>query len=222
MRLQNLLLFLLLACSAKADIIGMIKPNIVNETKENGKITQMKVEYETWNYWHTQRSHVWTEVYHFNSSGVLILSYGDGDWASAKKKYWKHKYQILDRKRLKDYYYNYGDSITTYPETKAFLSYIDTVEISNEFSNLTVEKLKKYITEHTKAFESRDKMLSGNNKTVEKAVEVIANEFFDKLNQKEQPQPESSYTWLYFGGGILVLASLVLVLLKRHRKKYRR
>lgn len=218
MRLQTLTLFLFLTCSARADIIGMIKPAIVNEKKESGKTIEMKVEYEVWNYWHTQLSHKWTEVYHFSQSGIVTLSYGDGNWAGPDKKYWKHKYKVLDEKRLKDYYYQYGNNTTSYPEIKGFLSYIDTVEINNEFSKVTLDKVKSYITEHTRAFESRDKMFSGKNKTAEKTFDVIANELLDKLSKKEQPKPKPSYTWLYVTGGIILASLFTFVLLKRQKR----
>jgi LPXTG-motif cell wall-anchored protein len=220
MRLPFIILFLLLTLTSRADIIGMIKPNVVYDKKGNGKTIEMKVEYEVWNYWHTLSGHKWTEVYHFNQSGILTLSYGDGDWAGASKKYWKHKYQVLDSKRLKDYYYDYGSNTTTYPESKGFLSYIDTVEINNEFNKVTLEKLKSYINEHTKAFESRGKMFSGENKIAEKAFEAIANELLDKLNKKEEPKPEPSYTWLYITIGALIISILGFIVIKKRKKHY--
>jgi hypothetical protein len=221
MRLQIITFCLLLTLSCKADIIGMIKPNVIYDKKENGKTIELKVEYEVWNYWHTQLGHKWTETYRFTTSGILTLSYGDGNWAGPDKKFWKHRYQFLDKKRLKDYCYDYKKSTTTYPETKNFLSYIDTVEIDNEFNRVTLDKVKSYITENTRAFESRDKMFSGKNKVVEKTFDAIANELLDKLNTKEQSKPKTSYTWTYVVGVTILVSTFAFVLLKRRRKNYR-
>ena len=208
--------FLLFTISSRADIIGMLKPVVVYDKKANGKTIEMKVEFELWNYFHSGVGHRWTEVYHFNPEGILLLSYGDGNWASPDKQYWKHRYKPISPKLLFASYYEYPDSTSHYAETKKYLQYADTVEVDYEFNQVTLEKISQYIQRHSEAFASRHTMVTGGGKKVVKAVENIAKDYLDKLNKKEEPpKPATSYMGIYIALAAVVLAVLVFVLFRK-------
>lgn len=211
--------FLLLAISSRADIIGMLKPVVVYDKKANGKTIEMKVEFELWNYFHSGVGHRWTEVYHFNPDGILLLSYGDGNWAGPDKKYWKHRYRLINARQLMDHYYEYPDSARAWKEEKKYLSYADTVDIDYEFNKVTLEKISQYIQRHSEAFASRHTMVTGVGKKVVKAVENIAKDYLDKLNKKEEPpKAATSYMGIYIAFAAVVLAVLAFVLLRQKNK----
>ncbi len=210
---------LLLSFSSRADIIGMLKPTVLYEKKENGQTVEMKVEFELWNYFHSGVGHRWTELYQFNGDGILLLSYGDGNWAGPAKKYWKHRYRLINIRQLMDHYYEYPDSTQAWTEAKKFLSYADTVDIGYEFNKVTLEKINQYIKNHSEAFASRHNMVTGGGQKVVKAVENIAKEYLDKLNKKEEPpKSTTSYMGIYIAFAAVVLALLGFVLLRKKNK----
>lgn len=220
MRLIVTILLFLSALSSKADIIGMLKPTIIYTKVEKGDTLEMRVEYEQWNYFHTHMGHKWTESYHFDPSGILILSYGDGDFASDTKRYWKNKYEPLGNNKLKRYYYVYPDETTTFPETNKYLSHTNTVTITDaKYDAVTLKNRIAYINEHSAAFASRSKAFSGKNKATEKVFEAIVNKVKDKLTEKEQPKSKKSYAWLYISGSILLISAISFFLVKKYRNK---
>ena len=213
-------LVLLFSLSTNGNIMGMLKPTIIYTKIDNGDTIEMKVEYEQWNYFHTHLGHKWTETYHFDPSGILILSYGDGDFASDRKRYWKNKYEPLGNNKLKRYYYVYPDETTTFPETNKYLSHTNTDTITDaKYDAVTLQNRIAYINEHSAAFASRSKAFSGKNKAAEKVFDAIVNKVKDNMAEREQPKPKKSYAWLYISGSILLISTISLVLIRKYRNK---